>query len=258
VNENTRAAVVLIIIMMAASLAAAQQSELLELTNLARAQAGAPPLQLSSDLSRAAQAHAELMAQKAQLSHQFSGEPELMQRLAAASHAPFNAVAENLALAADVPSAHDTLMHSPPHRENLLNPEYNLVGFGLVQKGTRLYVVEDFAHQTTKESSGTAAQSIAQAVAGLRREAGKPELQPSDSSAEQQSACAMAQQDTLKAPAPKAGYSIRYTAFDPAELPASVRQSALQDDFHSFAVGVCFARAPDYPAGAYWVVISFQ
>jgi uncharacterized protein YkwD len=35
-------------------------------------------------------------------------------------------------------------MRSAHHRETLLNPDYNVVGFGVVQNGGILYVTEDF------------------------------------------------------------------------------------------------------------------
>ncbi|MBA3912674.1 MAG: hypothetical protein H0X25_02175 [Acidobacteriales bacterium] len=94
---------------------------MLRLTNAARAQAGAPPLTLDADLSRAAAAHAELMAEHRQLSHQFPAEPELLERLGSQANSPLDSVAENVAVAADARRAHDALMHSPPHKKNLLN-----------------------------------------------------------------------------------------------------------------------------------------
>jgi uncharacterized protein YkwD len=35
-------------------------------------------------------------------------------------------------------------MLSPHHRENLLNPDYNVVGFAVVRNGNTIYVTEDF------------------------------------------------------------------------------------------------------------------
>ena len=47
-----------------------------------------------------------------------------------------------MAYAATVEEVHDNLMHSPPHRENLLNPAYNLAGFGVVRSGVSLYALQ--------------------------------------------------------------------------------------------------------------------
>ena len=60
-------------------------SELLDLVNRVRAKDDLQPFTMDLDLTKAARLHATAMAQRQQLSHQFSGEPELGQRLAAAS-----------------------------------------------------------------------------------------------------------------------------------------------------------------------------
>jgi uncharacterized protein YkwD len=44
-------------------------------------------------------------------------------------------------------------MHSPHHRENLLNPDYNVAGFAVVRNGNTIYVTEDFGHgQSSRQS----------------------------------------------------------------------------------------------------------
>jgi uncharacterized protein YkwD len=44
-------------------------------------------------------------------------------------------------------------MDSPHHRANLLDVNFNVVGFGVVRSGRMLYVTQDFA-QIAKPSSG--------------------------------------------------------------------------------------------------------
>src|ERR1022692_2804534 len=97
------------------------EQQLLDLANQARAQAGAPRLTLDAGMSRAARAHAEAMFAARQLSHQFSGEPSLPQRLAAATRTQLDQEGENVALDFDAEKGHQHLMLSPPHRANLLN-----------------------------------------------------------------------------------------------------------------------------------------
>src|SRR5262245_36224600 len=59
----------------------AAESRLLELANQSRADAGAPPLRLDPSLSDAAREHARLMVEARRLTHQFNGEPALMERI---------------------------------------------------------------------------------------------------------------------------------------------------------------------------------
>ncbi len=120
------------------------EQQLLSLANQARAQAGAPPLTLDGGMSQAARAHAEAMFAARQLSHQSDGEPSLPRRLAAATRTQLDQEGENVALDFDAAQAQQHLMLSPPHRANLLNPAYNLVGLGVVRSGDRLYIVQDF------------------------------------------------------------------------------------------------------------------
>ena len=98
------------------------EHELFDLANQARAQAGIAPLQMDDGLTQAARAHAAVMAGQRQLSHQFAGEPSLAQRLAANCTLHLDRAGENVSAAGNVEQSHQGLMHSPPHRENLLNP----------------------------------------------------------------------------------------------------------------------------------------
>src|SRR5215467_9784334 len=63
----------------------AAEKHLLDLANADRVRAGLSPLKMDAGLARAARAHAAEMASEKQLSHQFSGEAALNQRIAAAS-----------------------------------------------------------------------------------------------------------------------------------------------------------------------------
>jgi uncharacterized protein YkwD len=122
------------------------ERQLLDLANQARAEAGLAPLQGDEGLTRAARTHSALMASRKQLSHDLAGEPALPQRLAATSTLQFSAEGENVGLAPSAAGVHRGFMHSPHHRENLLNPDYNVAGFAVVRNGNMIYVTEDFGH----------------------------------------------------------------------------------------------------------------
>ncbi len=74
----------------------AMEQELFRMLNAARSEQGLAPMQWDDSLARAARAHAELLLQNGQLSHQFPGESGLAIRVAqAGTH--FQTVAENIA-----------------------------------------------------------------------------------------------------------------------------------------------------------------
>lgn len=124
----------------------AAEQKLLDLANQRRREAGAPPLRMDASLSNAARAHARLMVDRQQLSHQFDGEPRLMPRLLETG-LRLDRVGENVAYNATAERAFEALMQSPPHRRNLLDPTYNSAGFAAFWKNGRIYVVQDFAHR---------------------------------------------------------------------------------------------------------------
>ena len=234
------------------------ERELFDLANQARAQAGVAPLQMDDGLTQAARRHAAEMAQQQQLSHQFPSEPDLAQRLAANCNLLLDQAGENVSVAGSVDQSHQGLMHSPPHRENLLNPAYNVAGFGVVHTGQSLYVAQDFGHSLPAYSPRQAGSLVSGSIARMRREANLPQLQWMDSDAAQSAACSMARTDSLKTASARGSYMVRYTTTQPETLPAAAAKAIQDRGVHTFSVGTCYARTNSYPNGAYWVTLVLQ
>jgi uncharacterized protein YkwD len=235
---------------------------LLELANQARAEAGAPRLTIDAGLSHAARAHAEAMFAARQLSHQFEGEPSLPQRLATATHTQLDQEGENVALDFDAAHGHQHLMLSPPHRANLLNPAYNVIGLGVIRSGDQLYIVQDFGHALPNYSAAELKDRIAATVAQARHQANQPALARSDQPATDDAACSMAQADKLgTSPVHQLAqrYTVlTYTSLHPETLPAEAGHALGSHNLRSFSVGTCYARTVTYPTGVYWVVLSLD
>src|SRR5271156_3424316 len=196
---------------------------LLDLANQARAQAGAPALTLDAGLCQAARTHAEAMFAARQLSHQIDGEPSLPQRLGSATRTNLDQEGENVALDYDAADGHKHLMLSPPHRANLLNPAYNVVGLGVVRSGDRLYIVQDFGHALPNYSAAEVKDRIAATVTAARHQANQPDLARRDLPTADDAACSMAQADKLgTSPVHQLAqrYSVlTYTSLHPETLP---------------------------------------
>jgi uncharacterized protein YkwD len=231
------------------------ERQLLELANQARAEAGLAPLQADDGLTRAARKHSSLMASQKQLSHDLPGEPALPQRLAATSTLQLSAEGENVGFAASATVVHQGFMHSPHHRENLLDPDYNVAGFAVVRNGNLIYVTEDFGHGLPIHSTQQAEDLVAGSVSHSRRAAALPELQRLDGKAAESAACAMAQADSLNGPALQARYLVRYTSMRPETLPQETARPIRDAVAHAFAIGTCYAHSNTYPNGAYWIVL---
>ena len=234
------------------------ERQLLEMANAERANAGLAPLKMDDGLVRAARAHAAEMASQNQLSHQFSGEPSLPQRLAASSTLRLEREGENVAIAANSDQAHQALMSSPPHRDNLLSPNFNVAGFGVFRSGHMLFVAQDFGSSLPSYSVRQAEELVSASVEQLRAQAKMPRLQRVDNGSTQTSACAMAQADSLNAAAPPPGaYMLRYTSMTPEALPAGISKVIAARGLHTYSAGTCYAKTQKYPSGAYWVVLIF-
>lgn len=230
------------------------ENQLLTLTNRERQLVGAAPLHIDPSLTTAARAHAWAMAQRQQLSHQLAGEAALNQRVASNSLHLVRA-GENVALDVDVAQAHDGLMHSPHHRQNLLRADYNIVGFGIARLGDQIYVVEDFGESLPTVSSAQAEDAVASAI---RQQRGLKRLQLQTV---RQAACSMASKDQLN-PKQVSGlgpmrYVLSYSNLTPESLPNDAERALADRKLRSFAVGSCYAHTPTYPNGAYFVTVAF-
>ena len=236
------------------------EQRLLELTNLERQRVGAPALQIDSGLSAAAREHAAAMAVRGELSHQFPGEAPLQDRLAISS-LHLDKAGENVALDMDIEGAHDGLMHSPHHRENLLRPDYNVVGLAVARVGDRLYVVEDFGHSVPMYESTKAEDLVSSAIVQATRNAQPGRLTRLQLSNLREAACSMATRDKLN---PKLvngvsplRYVLTYTSMQPDQLAPAAAKAIIDNHLRSYAVGACFAYTPTYPNGAYFVTVAF-
>lgn len=129
------------IVMVTAS--SAFQAEMLGYINEERVRLNLSPLLLDEVLSRGAALKTSDMAENGYFSHYSPtyGNPfEMMRSLEISYHM----AAENIAMNSSVKGAHIAFMNSPPHKANILNPEYRKVGLGFYQQGSRLYVTQWF------------------------------------------------------------------------------------------------------------------
>lgn len=241
---------------------ASAEQLLLALANQARRDAGVPPLAIDAGLSQAARAHAEVMVAARQLSHRLDGEPTLPQRLAEATNTKLDQEGENVAFDYDAEHGHQHLMLSPPHRANLLNAAYNVVGLGVLRSGNHIYIVQDFGHALPNYSADEVKDRIASAIAQARHQSRLPDLSRIDLANADEAACSMAEADklgTLPIHQLAQHYTVlTYTSLHPETLPANSGHAFAGHNLHSVSIGACYARTNTYPTGAYWVVLALD
>lgn len=234
------------------------ERQLINLINQERSRQGLEQLTVDDRLTQAARKHTALMVKHGTLSHQFDEEAALQQRLAE-ENVRSDKQGENVAFDVDVAHAHDTLMHSPPHRANILNPDYNAVGVGIVGSGDHLYVTEDFAHRTPDYSEPQADAAAQRAIAQFAASRQLPVPQRKPLPRLREMACSMALNDALDPNTPGelpgvSGAAV-WTSSELDKLPNNVKGLLSQPLNGGYSLGVCFAPSVSHPGGVYWLVM---
>ena len=120
------------------------EKRMLDLVNQERAAAGLRPLAPDPELTEVARQHSTDMFARGYFAHDTPEGLSPFDRMRAAN-VRFLTAGENLALAPTLPVAHNGLMHSPGHRENILRPQFGRVGIGIMDGGMRgLMVSQEF------------------------------------------------------------------------------------------------------------------
>jgi len=237
-------------------------AELFALVNQSRSEAGLPALKMDEGMNRAALQHAAAMAQQQDLSHQFSGEPSLSQRLASNATLQMDGAGENVAMTTgDVEEAHDNLMHSPVHHDNLLNSKYDVAGFAVVHSNNRIWVVQDFGRSVPSYSAQQAEDVVISAFNEQRRQNNLPTVSAHIDAGLRNAACAMSQAHQLNTQSlhglGEGRYFLSFTNTRPQILPVNSGKAAADASIHGVSVGVCYSSSSAVPAGVYWVAAIF-
>lgn len=194
--------------------------------NAERAAAGLPALRWSENLQAAAAAHAVQMRERNTLSHQLEGEADLPGRAGRAG-ARFSRVSENVAVGQSALQMHDALMHSPHHRENILDPAVDTVAISISSDRGQLWAVEDFAHEVTALSLLEQEKNV---VGELSRTG-----MPVNSTQAARETC---KQDTGYV-GERPGFVMRYTTADLARLPQQLLARLKLGLYGKASVGAC-------------------
>ncbi len=234
----------------------AAEQEVFRQVNADRAQAGLPPLELDDHLTEIARQHTEKMVEHKALSHQFPEEPDVRHRVVS-SGVRFDISGENVAYDRDADSAERSLMHSPPHRANILRPEFTVIGIGVIRVGDSIYVTQDFAHRLQEFTPAQAESVVSRSFEQLRRNAGAPLLPRISQPTLRDLACDMAQKGRLETDLARDVANVRsvvvWTASDPRKLPSDL-QKLRKVNASGWSVGACFAPGPQSPNPVWWMV----
>lgn len=122
------------------------EDEMVGLINEERVGAGLKPLKVDTAIHEVARNYSKERLQGGFFSHVSPSGQTLFDRLKA-GNVVFSLSGENIALSPAVGIAHVSLMESPKHRENIMNPNFGRVGVGIMDAGSYgLMITENFAN----------------------------------------------------------------------------------------------------------------
>src|SRR5216683_251914 len=243
--------------MASSALPSVNEQRLLELVNQERETAGLKPLTWDQSLADAARAHSKLLAQHKDLSHQFMGEPDLTKRAGAAG-ANFSVVGENIGYAPDVDLAHNGFMNSPPHRANILRPDFNAIGIAIVLRGNELYITQDFSRKVETISNDQFDRRLIAAFNQMRSQKGLQPMNARSDARLQKVACtANLNAQKILDGIPGATDLAVFTTAQPDKLPVTMQRAAADKTLHRMDLGVCFKPGGANGFSTYWIVAAF-
>lgn len=116
-----------------------EEQQMIKLVNAARAQNNLPPLQVDMQVTNVARVKAQDMIDNKYFSHNSPkyGSPFDMMK---SFGVKFIQAGENIAGNQNVQAAHNALMNSPGHRQNILSPDYTHIGIGIRKGGQYGYM----------------------------------------------------------------------------------------------------------------------
>lgn len=232
------------------------EQEIVRLVNQERQSRGLATLIVDERLLQAARKHSQRMAATGLVEHLVPGESKLSLRLGETA-IRFDASGENVALAANAARAHDALMHSPGHRANILDAQFNSIGIGVVKTPMGIFVTQDFARRLPEASIDEAEDQVATSLNRLRRSAGQTMLTRIAAPNLRRQACQMAANNKLDPNAglsPKVRNSVTFTAIDLTHIPASLERLK-SSPASGFSVGACYRSSATYDTPVFWIIV---
>jgi len=198
------------------------------------------PLRWDNSLATGARQHAERMARENTLSHQLPGEEDFKGRALRAG-ARFSSLAENIAEGPSAPAIHLQWMHSPSHRENLLDPQLDSIGIAVAERGGEMFSVEDFSLAVAdlsfeEQEQQVASLLLAKGLLILNDMHGHSSKEGRAVANEARHACT---EESGMSGINRPAFLFRYTTADLDHLPPTLTLQLHTRRYHSAAVGAC-------------------
>jgi uncharacterized protein YkwD len=232
------------------------EKQIFDQLNQERQKAGLAALEWNELVAEAARAHSRALAERGTLSHQFSNEAPLQERVASRG-VRFTVAAENLALIEHVEDAHLALMNSSGHRANMLSPRYNAVGIGVIEQKGKIFVTQDFVFQVPAYSEAEFSAALAERLQLSRKSRAAWKIYAKPDPLLHDLACSTNGDAVKLSDVIKGGYLVVFTSSEP-RLPDQVQKAATAAGYYRMKFGVCFRPDKEHGSANFWVVAAFS
>lgn len=240
-----------------------QAAKVLSMLNDERTKAGLEVVKYDNRIDGAAAMHVAEYIKNGEISDQFEGEPSLVERLRMVQVVCV-AAGEIMIKAARLEQVPE-LLKRPDIQKVLMNPGYLTAGIAAVADGPALYVVANLVRPLRALSPDEVENLVVDAVQQARAGGNLTPFKVVPLPQLRELACNMAKKDSLKVmpvnpymkynAAPSQIHNLAFTAGDPRNLPAGVKDVGSDPKLNSVSVGVCFATSKTYTDGTYWVAL---
>jgi uncharacterized protein YkwD len=236
------------------------EKELLKWINGERKKRNIPEVRFDAELNTLAKSHSQDMAQNENFSHLSSDGKTYTERLIR-SGIYFSANGENVAFSETFypEYIHKSLMSSPEHRENILNPMFNQVGIGVVlKKDQGYYITQDFIRSVQLLSEEEIRSNLLKRINGERLKNDLPFLSLDKSLNTLASEFSIQKASGEQNPQiPQNLLSVRIVFIVSSSIQDAVPK--LKDiensDYDRGGIGAAFSRDTDHPGGAYFFAL---
>jgi uncharacterized protein YkwD len=240
--------------------AASIEKDLFDMVNQERIERGLDPLKLCDELTRVARNHSRDMASRLELSHISALGNPYQERLVEAGF-NFRDIGENVASSETFRAdfIHQGFMESSEHRDNILNPDFEAIGIGVVYApDKKYYVTQDFMCPLKVLGFGEAEKIIREDINGYRSKNSLPPLsfQKMDNILARGFSEKRALGQPLMNTATILGEThIHFITTPELTMPEEIVREVTSEKYERGGVGVWFGRLDDYPGGTYLITI---
>ena len=236
------------------------EEELMEHVNKERSKRGLPILQDSRDLNFLARKHSRDMANIEKFGHLSSTGKSYIDRLVEAG-LYFQDAGENVAYSQTFLTRfiHQSLMDSPRHRDNILDPDFTKAGIGVAYaENAGYYITQNFMRPHEFKSKNETREALKKWINEERKKKSIPSLiflDEVDSLADRISDTRAKGNAPPLMPEFYQETHILYVSSSSLKMAFGKIEKALENIFDRGAVGIWFDRSEGNPGGAYFITV---